>query len=192
MTGKKPGLPDGFALEIPQGDVDDRPPANIGDFLDEDDALTRAPVMDPESRPAPPERRRDKVAGRIEPKARPATRGRRSSEAASQRLVAPSAAPTRPTAVQKPLRRQINLTLDADEVINELLAVIKRYSDEPHPNASDVLNALVLAAGEAIKQLQLQTVPRRGKYGEPTVRIYLQQLKTALQDAIAQHEKYKG
>ena len=92
----------------------------------------------------------------------------------------------------KIIRRQINLTPDADEVINQLLTVIKRYSNEPHPNASDVINALVLAAGEAVQELQLQSVPRRGKYGEPTVRIYLQQLKTAMQDAVVQHEKYKG
>ena len=84
------------------------------------------------------------------------------------------------------------MTPDADDVINQLLAVITRYSNEPHPNASDVVNALVLAAGEAVQELQLQGVPRRGKYGEPTVKIYLQQLKTAMQDAMVQHEKYKG
>lgn len=185
MSGKKPGLPQGFALEIPEGEFEDRPPATIGDFLDEDDAATRTAVKQPLPRVASEK----KVAGRIEPTVLSTRKTyKKSAEVVSKTATVRN----QPSVATTPLRRQINLTPDADDVINELLAVIKRYSNEPHPNASDVLNALVLAAGESINELQLQSVPRRGKYGEPTVRIYLQQLKTALQEAIGQHEKYKG
>ena len=74
MTRRRPGLPEDFALEVAAGDVEDRPPANIGDFLDEDDAIIRAKPDTPTSRRSKA-RRVEKVVGKIEPKSTPYTTG---------------------------------------------------------------------------------------------------------------------
>ncbi|MDC0936193.1 hypothetical protein OAS39_07885 [Pirellulales bacterium] len=76
-------------------------------------------------------------------------------------------------------------------MIDELIVTISRYSNEPNPSASELMRALISAAYESKELLELSSVPPRGHWGGPTAKLFEDSLKSAIQQAIAQHQVHR-
>lgn len=85
------------------------------------------------------------------------------------------------------------MTVEVEQMVDDLLQDISLYSRERNPAASDLFHALVALAHAARKELSLCEVPRRGRWGSPTVKVFQDSLKAAFKAAIAlQYQKGEG
>lgn len=191
MAKRIVGLPEGFDLNIAEGSVRDEP-VRIGDFLDDFPVAARPAAPRPERRDPPPR-------GGDEPRSRgPAALPARGEEpggekepprAARPRKVKPRRDPTQKAkevaAPKKPPRKQINMTPETLDMVEDLLRYIQMYSRQSDTKASEMFHAIVLAAFQAKKHLDLSDVPRRGQWGSTTAKNFPVALSQAFTRAIA-------
>lgn len=160
------GLPPEFDLRLP-GDK----PVQLGDYLDEEDALPRvgkqrtqpeavAPVYQP---PVPPT---------LPPPALPPQPPR---VYFSRQQLRPGAVP----------RKQLNATPETMRMLDELLVQVRQQSMEKDVRTSELFHAMVLCVYEARAYLDLSGVQPRGRWGSPTAASLPVALKNAFMDAIA-------
>jgi hypothetical protein len=146
------GLPPEFDLKLP---VDQ--PVQLGDYLDEEDALTRAgkarsqPEPTPAPQPAPPR------------------------TYFSRQQLRPGAVP----------RKQLNATPETIRMLDDLLVQVRQQSMEKDIRTSELFHAMVLCVYEARAYLDLSGVEPRGRWGSPTAASLPVALKNAFTDAIA-------
>lgn len=191
MTEVRRGLPNNYRLEVTEEDMEGGP-ADLGDFLDDMSVQVRP------QRPAPNEMRapeaQPKVALRIAPTtsipsdtsiAEASPDGRALAE--DEREVAQSKVISK-----RPGRKQINMSLSTQNMLQELLEIIGRYSQEPNPTSSELLQALISALFDAKKMLKLSSLPARGAWGSKTAEIYQSCLKAEVMNAIGQHQFHRG
>jgi len=146
------GLPPEFDLRLP-GDK----PVQLGDYLDEEDAMPRA------GKPYIP----------AEPALSPAPAPPRAYF--SRQQLRPGAVP----------RKQLNATPETMRMLDELLAQVRQQSMEKDIRTSELFHAMVLTIHEARAWLDLSGVQPRGRWGSPTAASLPVALKIAFRDAIA-------
>jgi len=166
------GLPADFVLDLPDEDK----PVVIGDFLDE---APPAPVVrkpqnaQPERAPAPfrPEivRERDEAG-----------------ERAAARPVARSS--------QQPsvIRYQLNLTPKAKTMLEELVEHIRTYSPQNDARTSEVFQGIMQLLHNAMHELELAELPRRGAWGSVTAKNFPGALSEAFENAILRGARKRG
>jgi hypothetical protein len=73
---------------------------------------------------------------------------------------------------------------DTLRMSDELLDMIRRGSGQRDTKANELFHALVLLVHEVRDQLELDTIPKRGRWGSPTARAYPLELKNAFLRAL--------
>jgi len=170
------GLPDDFALDLP-----DERPVVIGDFLDEEPTLPLP--RSPKAHPAAPERlprpelvRRERVAQEEDD----AGRGADSR---------PVLRTSQPSSV---IRYQLNLSPGSKKMLEELVEHVCTYSPENDARTSEVFQGIITLLHDAMDELQLSELPRRGAWGSVTAKNFPIALSEAFEDAILRAAEKRG
>lgn len=180
----KPGIPENFSLNV-------EPVNDLGDYLDE-----RVPVPRPKTPRAP--KAPEEAAVRPPVRTAPAESTPPSIPIATisppPRQEAPAAAALgadrgEPTAADrttrpKALRREISMTPETLRMSEELLSMIRSGSGQRDTAPNEMFHALVLLVYEVCEELELHTIPKRGRWGSPTARAYPVELKNAFLRAL--------
>lgn len=82
-------------------------------------------------------------------------------------------------------RLQLRMTSEARQSLESLVEHFARYGPNKRTPASDIIGALILALADALRDLDLGQVPRRGAYGTPSAEAHRVHMKHAVADAIA-------
>ena len=172
------GLPDGFALNAAE-DL----PVSLGDFLDEEDdtrnRLLARKLEASKLEPVPPA----SVTQLTQGVAAPTPDARESRAPTPTPLPAPVAhAPPREIqelspevkksslhpAWKRPRRKQLNVSADAERMLEALLRQFQQYGPQEDIKMSELFEALILIAHESRDKLNLGDLPRRGAWGSQT------------------------
>ena len=144
------GLPEDYRLSLSEEDFADKEPAEVGDFFDEDVSVPAQESSDQpkvipirEANPASPSVTADDIPKSTPPQSRNSLR-----------------------------RRQINMTPEVDQMVDELLHDVSTYSGEKNPTAADLIHVLVTIAHGARQEFSFSKVPSRGRWGSPTVKVF--------------------
>lgn len=167
------GLPDDFLLNLP-----DEKPVVIGDFLDE----APPPVMTGRrSAKAQPERPPEQASTPLQ--FRPEI-VRDHEEAVGERV------PTRPVARSAPqpsvIRYQLNLTPKSKTMLEELVKHVRTYSPQSDARTSEVFQGIMTLLHNAMDELELSELPRRGAWGSVTAKNFPGSLSESFERAIVQ------
>jgi hypothetical protein len=173
------GLPEGFSLDLP-----DEGPVDIGDFLDEaPPALAprkpqKAPVPVTPELPIPQQAFRPQIVPEreetveAEPPARPL--------------------PRRAKATPSVIRYQLNLTPKAKKMLEELVEYVCMYSPETDARVSEVFQGVVGLLHNAMEELELAELPRRGAWGSVTAKNFPGALGETFEQAILRSARKRG
>jgi hypothetical protein len=173
------GLPADFTLDIP-----DESPVVIGDFLDEapPPVLTRRNVQR-ESEPLP-ER---PIAA---PPFQPVIVRERDAEVGEK---APPRPVLRPAAKQPSvIRYQLNLTPKSKANFEEIVEYAQTYSSQPDARTSEVFQGMMTLLHNAMDELDISQLPRRGAWGSVTAKNFPGALSEAFERAIVQAANKRG
>jgi hypothetical protein len=192
MAKNKPGLPDGFEINLDA-------PAQLGDYLDEDAFAGNAARVIAAKRPAvpvaptaPPAPKPEPVVT-IAPAPRPQVVEQQSSpvfqEIRTEPMLELADARKRNLAktssIRRPERMQFNMRPETVKMFNNIVEFVQRYSLQNDAKASEIFDALVSVLYDAKEELAFNDVPRRGKWGTPTARAFPTALGNAFARAIA-------
>jgi hypothetical protein len=191
MAKNKPGLPDGFEINLDS-------PAHLGDYLDEDfsgnaarvlaakraqapkpapQVVAPAPVPTPTPRPPAPER----ILPPPAPQPQLPPRNEQVLDLAeARRRSAPKASTFR-----RPERMQFNMRPETVKMFGEIVEFVQRYSLQNDAKASEIFDAVISILHEAKADMDFADVPRRGKWGTPTARAFPTALGHAFARAVA-------
>lgn len=191
------GLPEGFSLSLPQN-----MPAQIGDFFEEEDQrnvellkrLRKEEEAKPtvageeERRPSPPEIRARSLSM---PPHRPAHAQvvSREGEGYTPKENLPDAppAPSKVVHIRKPLRKQLNLSPQGEEMLDQLVEHVRTFSGQSDARVSEVFQAIVMLLSSAKDELDLSALPKRGACGSVTAKNFPSALAEAFERAIVRH-----
>lgn len=160
---KTRGLPDSFSLDVAEAALADEP-VQLGDYLDEE---STEPAPLPRPKPAPTLQ-----------VLTPTAEDRPEPRAPVPKLTSP------PLHVP---RKQVNMKPDTLRMTDDILNYVRTYSVQKDAKASELFDALVSAAHEALEHLDLGGIPPRGRWGTPTARAFPTALKNAIKAAVAEH-----
>ena len=185
MAKSKPGLPDGFEINLNN-------PVELGDYLDEDHAgntarviaAKRSAVPEPQAQkpasvpPPPPLPPKPQIVQAI-PQPPPRNESVVSFEEAKRRNT------PKPGPLRRPDRVQLNMRPETVKMFNDIVEFVQRYSLQNDAKASEVFDALISVLHDSKEELAFNDVPRRGKWGTPTARAFPTALGNAFARAIA-------
>lgn len=191
MAKNKPGLPEGFELNLDG-------PVQLGDYLDEDFSANTARVVAakrarvetppqvttyPEPTLPPPPKAQVVVAPPA-PSSPPPLQPKNESvldlgEARRSRSLG------RAPSFRRPERVQLNMRPETVKMFNEIVEFVQRYSLQNDAKASEIFDAVVNVLHESKEELSFGDVPRRGKWGTPTAKAFPTSLGNAFARAIA-------
>jgi hypothetical protein len=170
------GLPEDFALDLP-----DEKPVMIGDFLDEEPPPPVVRKAQKTQVQPPPERAQAQFRPEI-------VRDR--EEAVGEK------APARPVlrSAQQPsiIRYQLNLTPKAKTMLEELVEHVRTYSPQSDARTSEVFQGIMTLLHNAMDELELAELPRRGAWGSVTAKNFPGALSEAFERAIVQGARKQG
>jgi hypothetical protein len=170
------GLPDGFALNTAE-DL----PVSLGDFLDEEDEtrnrlLARKLPTPPKEVPLPSPM--TQLTQGVAASVREASPQREAPSIAPSLSVAPSRNPLPPEteakksslhpAWKRPRRKQLNVSADAERMLEALLRQFQQYGPQEDIKMSELFEALIMIAYQSRDKLNLGDLPRRGAWGSQT------------------------
>ncbi len=173
------GLPQDFSLDLPE-----ERPVIIGDFLDEEPPPV--PVRREKAAPVP---RIDRFvqAGelRTEPSLDPLRYrpevSREQKEGVGERApVRPVARSTQPSVI----RYQLNLAPKSKLQLEELVKHVRTYSPQNDARVSEVFQGIMTLLHNAMDELELAELPRRGAWGSVTAKNFPGALSEAFEAAI--------
>jgi hypothetical protein len=190
------GLPDSFSLNAAE-DL----PVSVGDFLDEED-VTKNQVLARRLAPAASAKEPVEVAPirgltqglAIEPPPESppvAALPTRAPEAARSPVALPEARPEPPKrpalhpAWKRPRRKQLNVSADAERMLESLLRHFQQYGPQEDIKMSELFEALVIVAHRSMDRLSLGELPRRGAWGSQTEKNFPSAVGEAIARAIA-------
>jgi hypothetical protein len=193
MAKAKSGLPEGFDINVSSADLTG--PATLPGYLDDDPVLElakmtqRRAAQTPASikapvRPSqePPEER---AASPVLPKGA-------ATPAATVNQGAPAQA-AKPAIPNPPRRRlQVNLDPEGERMVEELLDLVSDQSSERRIKVSEFVQALVLNLYVARSEINLGSLPQRGRWGSPTAKSFPSALAQAFCEAIVTHDRRIG
>jgi hypothetical protein len=173
------GLPADFALDLPQ-----EAPVHIGDFLDEEPAPI--PVRKPKERPLPqPTVERFVPAAELRPEIMHEREG-----------TVGEMAPARPVlrGANQPsiIRYQLNLTPKSKTMLEDLVKHVRTYSPQNDARVSEVFQGIMTLLHNAMDELELAELPRRGAWGSVTAKNFPGALSEAFERAIVQGARKRG
>jgi hypothetical protein len=164
------GLPSNFSLELP-----DDGPVIIGDFLDE------APAPMPQARrtpeipvPSPQQFRPEIVPDRVDKIAPP---------------YQPVPKAAKPASV---IRCQLNLTPKSKSMLEEVVKYVQTYSPENDARTSEVFQAIIGLVHNAMDEMQLAELPRRGAWGSVTAKNFPGALGESFEQGILKAARKRG
>jgi hypothetical protein len=168
------GLPETFELDLPDQ------PVHIGDFLDEE------PPAIPVRRPTPtilpqPVVERFVAAEEIQPRAAREIVGERSPVRAVARAAQPSI-----------IRYQLNLTPKSKMQLEELVKHVRTYSPQNDARVSEVFQGIMTLLHNAMDEIELSELPRRGAWGSVTAKNFPGALSEAFERAIVAGARKRG
>jgi hypothetical protein len=178
MAKPERGLPANFSLDLP-----DEKPVVIGDFLDEapPPVVTRRTV----ERPSEPAVERGPAPSQFQPVI---VRGR--EEEVRER---PPVRPVLRTAKAPSIvRYQLNLTPKSKSMFDELIAYVQAYSPQDDASASEVFQGVLTVLHNAMDQLDLAELPKRGAWGSVTAKNFPGALSEAFEAAILRAARRRG
>lgn len=122
------------------------------------------------------------------------------SESFEQRIaVVPTVAVTKPSAEKiveikkkKGPRKQINLSMDAQEKLEELVSLFSDRSAEKSIASNDIIEGLILRIFDAKEDINLSELPQRGRWGTPTAKSFRSELAHAIIEGLILHKGRKG
>jgi hypothetical protein len=88
---------------------------------------------------------------------------------------------------KRPPRKHINMSEETLQMLDDLLIRIRQESGERDVRASELVHGLTLALYEAREQLELGSVPARGKWGSASAAALPVALKEAFLGAMAKN-----
>lgn len=172
------GLPDNFSLDLP-----DEKPVDIGDFLDEPppQLVARRPQK---SQPTP-------VVERFVPAAelRPEMTRERAEEVGEK---VPARPVLRSATQPSIIRYQLNLTPKAKTMLEELVEHVRTYSPQSDARVSEVFQGIMTLLHNAMDELELAELPRRGAWGSVTAKNFPGALSEAFEGAILRAAQRRG
>lgn len=181
----RPGIPDGFALDVPEP----KPVSDLGDYLDEPGA---SPVRLVKKLPTAPATTEPVISAPAAPIA--AVPAASVAWPEPPRPPAPTPDPQREPPPdpdlgprylkEKAPRREISMTPEALRMSDELLDLVRSATGQRDAKANELFHAAILLLYEARGELALHRVPRRGRWGTPTARAFPVALKNAFLEAV--------
>jgi hypothetical protein len=172
------GLPEGFSLDLP-----DEGPVVIGDFLDE------AP-------PAFAQRKPQKALVPATPELPIPQQTFRPQIVPDREERVEDAPPARPVArkanTPSVIRYQLNLTPKAKKMLEEVVEYVCMYSPETDARVSEVFQGIVTLLHNAMDELELAELPRRGAWGSVTAKNFPGALSEAFEQAIVRAAQKRG
>lgn len=212
-SGKfKPGLPTNFSLDI-------GPVRDLGDYLDESPPTPQVRRKESEPKADARAEARQERSAEVAPPPTPTVPDGAVVESgpsavppvaprlvgAEQQTTAAGNLPTAPESAQerqgrggrpKGPRREISMTPETLRLSDEILEAIRAGSGQRDTKANEVFHALVLLVHEALAELEVHRLPKRGRWGTPTARAYPRELKNAFLRALlrwyARDEQSRG
>jgi hypothetical protein len=161
------GLPDDFVLDLP-----DERPVQIGDFLDEQP-------------PAPIARRPQRIQPALETSLVPSQFRpeivREREEEEERKSVRPVLRTSNQPSI---IRYQLNLTPKSKWMFDELIAYVQTYSPQDDASASEVFQGVLTVLHNAMGNLELSELPKRGAWGSVTAKNFPGALSEAFERAI--------
>jgi len=171
------GLPEGFELNAAE-DL----PVSIGDFLDEEDEtrnrlLARKLATPAKAEPAAvprPQLTQGIVARAVQEPVSPRRELTPPAPAPNPHVVQALEPPVEPKksslhpAWKRPRRKQLNVSADAERMLEALLRQFQQYGPQEDIKMSEIFEALILIAYESRDKLNLGALPRRGAWGSQT------------------------
>ena len=93
-----------------------------------------------------------------------------------------------------PIRRrlQINLATDTERMLNELVQKLSTESKERTIKVNEVIQALVLNLYDARRELNLTSLPQRGRWGSHTAKAFPVFLAQVMKEAIVRQNEKRG
>lgn len=182
---RKAGLPDNFDLKVSREELV-QGPARLPGYLDRAGAKFAAIVEEAEEVGAP-----ERV---IEPKV---VEPSQVTPPAAKVVVAAKPEPAVIKTEEKlksfkaPVQRkrlQINLTADAQHMVEELVEQICQQSPEKGVNYNDVIQGLIIKLYESRSEIDVSQLPLRGRWGSPTARSFAKELASVFGKAIKDNE----
>jgi hypothetical protein len=173
------GLPEGFSLDLP-----DEGPVDLGDFLDEAPPAfaarktQKADVQPTPNQPIPQQAFRPQIVPERE---------ERVEEEHSARPIA-----RRAKAAPSVIRYQLNLTPKTKKMLEELVEYVCMYSPETDARVSEVFQGIVGLLHNAMEELELAELPRRGAWGSVTAKNFPGSLSQAFERAILNAAQKRG
>lgn len=168
------GLPENFDLDLPDE------PVRIGDFLDEEPPVI--PVSRTSKRVLPePKVERFVPADEIQPRKMREEVGERAPVQLAQKSQKVGA-----------IRSQLNLTPKSKAMLEELVKYIQTYSPQNDTSVSEVFQGIVQLLHNAMGELELSELPRRGAWGSVTAKNFPGALGEAFERAIVRSARYDG
>lgn len=171
MARSARGLPDGFALDLPE-----EKPVMIGDFLDEE--------------PQPQISRKASA-----PRSEPVQEADLRASITAERTAAAEPRPV-PRATTRPqpsvIRYQLNLTPKSKVMLEDFVKHIQTYSPQNDARTSEVFQGIMTLLHGAMNELELSDLPRRGAWGSVTAKNFPSALGAAFERAIITAAKRRG
>jgi hypothetical protein len=178
MAKPERGLPANFSLDLP-----DEKPVVIGDFLDEapPPVMTRRAV----ERPLEPAVERTHAPSQFQP-----VIVRREEEVGEKAPVRPV---LRPAAKQPSvIRYQLNLTPKSKANFEEIVEYVQTYSSQPDARTSEVFQGMMTLLHNAMDELDISQLPKRGAWGSVTAKNFPGALSEAFEQAIVRSARKRG
>ena len=173
MAKEKRGLPEGFKLNVAKEAFEPAPPADIGDYIDENIPAPKPRRLQAARQPSPVAPPAPQPAAKAEPVHVPEPPAPEHDDPDSP-LIAEEEAPATTSFRQAGARRQQRkeITLDPETLrnLNILVQDVRNSSGEPDVRVSEVLRAIIHAAHEARRNMRFDNVRARGQWGSATAR----------------------
>lgn len=183
MAKTKPGLPEGFDLDLDS-------PSKLGDYLDEDlsaNAVRAIAVKQRAVQPVAPVETQRNEAPQSRPKIVPAETY--SAQAREDQVLNIADARRRNAqksqVARRPERMQFNMRPETLKMFEEIVEYVQRYSLQDDAKASEILDAMIGVLYQAREEMAFNDVPRRGKWGTPTARAFPTAIGNAFARAVA-------
>lgn len=180
---RKAGLPDNFDLKVSREELVEGP-ARLPGYLDRT-GVKIAPTIEEEI--VVPQ----KVVG-------PKVAQPHEVTPAAMVIVPEKSEPTpvtreqeKPKSLKAPVPRkrlQINLTADAQLMVEELVDQICQHSPEKGVNYNDVIQGLIIKLYESRSEMDVSQLPLRGRWGSPTAKSFATELSSVFGKAIKDNE----
>jgi len=181
MAKNKPGLPEGFEIDLDS-------PAQLGDYLDEDNTarvLTAKRANAPAAQPQKILVEQLQVSAAKSPPAPENHFAQPQNGSVLDLAEARRRTFQKPAAVRRPDRKQFNMRPDTLKMVADIVEFVQRYSLQNDAAASEIFHAVISVLHDAKEEMAFNDVTRRGKWGTPTARAFPTSLGNAFARAIA-------